>query len=206
MSPGFPMRPGVTPSGGCSTASATQLIGELPGYVGPQLARLIPSLTAVDLTAADAEDGQQLLFDAVAELLRHIARGHPLVLVVDDVHWIDPASRDLLRYVASNLRRIPILLVAAFRPEDSTTERDLVAQLGRLAADRVVLERLPAATTTEIASILLGDAAAAADLDRIARDSDGNPLFIEELVAAAGSKGIPRDAPRPHAGAVHVAR
>src|SRR5207342_1095769 len=111
--------------------------------------RLIPSLTAVDLTAADAEDGQQLLFDAVTELLRHIAHGHRLVLVVDDVHWIDPASRDLLRYVASNLHRIPILLVAAFRPEDSTTERDLVAQLGRLAADRVVLERLPAATTTE---------------------------------------------------------
>ena len=50
------------------------LIGELPGYVGPQLAQLIPSLTAVDLTAADTEDGQQLLFDAVAELLRHIAR------------------------------------------------------------------------------------------------------------------------------------
>ena len=49
----------------------------------------------------------------------------------------------------------------------------------------------PRTATTEIASILLGDAAAAADLDRIAHDSDGNPLFIEELVAAAGSKGIP---------------
>ncbi len=167
------------------------VIGELPGYAGPQLARLIPSLTAVDLTGTTAEDGQQLLFDAVVDLLRHIARGRRLVVVIDDMHWIDPASRDLLRYVASKLRRIPMLLIPAFRPEDSTTERDLVAQLGRLAADRVVLERLPADRTTEIASILLGDAAAAADLDRITRASDGNPLFIEELAAAAGSKGIP---------------
>ena len=167
------------------------LIGELPGYVGPQLARLIPSLTAVDLTAATAEDGQQLLFDAVAEFLRHVARGRRLVLVVDDVHWIDPASRDLLRYVAVQpapdadpaRRRLPA--------RGRANERDLLAQLGRLAEDRLALERLPADTTTEIASILLGDAAAAADLDRIAHDADGNPLFVEELVAAAGSKGIP---------------
>ena len=140
---GVPYAPWSDALGWLLDTLGNAVIGELPGYVGPQLARLIPSLTSLDLTGATVEDGQQLLFDAVADLLRHVARGRRLVFIVDDMHWIDPASRDLLRYVASNLRRIPMLLVAAFRPEDSITEQDLVAQLGRLAADRVVLDRLP---------------------------------------------------------------
>jgi DNA-binding NarL/FixJ family response regulator len=166
------------------------VVEELPAHVGPQLARLIPSLTAVDLTSDQEADGQQLLFDAIVELLRHVGAKRPLVVVVDDVHWIDPASRDVLRYVASNLRRIPIMLVVAYRGEE-VVERDLLAQLGRLADDRLALDRLPEAATTEIASILLGDEADADALERITRDADGNPLFVEELVAAVEAKGMP---------------
>ncbi|MET0134377.1 MAG: ATP-binding protein, partial [Kibdelosporangium sp.] len=54
-----------------------------------------------------------LVCNAALLLVTRLAADEPVVLVVDDVHWIDPASRDVLRYVASNLRRIPILLVVA---------------------------------------------------------------------------------------------
>ena len=166
------------------------VVDELPPVVAAQLGRLIPSLALTE-PVADDDGGQQLLFEAVVTLLRRAATRMPLVLVVDDMHWIDPASRELLRHVAGNLRRVPILLVVAFRVEDSAAERDLIAHLGRLGEERVTLERLPDDTTAEIATLLLGGDAPTADVERIAHDAGGNPLFVEELVAAAGTKGIP---------------
>ena len=65
-----------------------------------------------------------------ARILRHV--------VVDDVQWIDPVSAALLRYVAFNLRRTPILLVAAYRPEDSGGEREV---LGRRRHRRLMVGR-----------------------------------------------------------------
>jgi DNA-binding CsgD family transcriptional regulator/tetratricopeptide (TPR) repeat protein len=167
------------------------VVGELPRSVAAQLARLIPSLEAAEPTAGDDEEGQRLLFEAVVELLARTAASRELVLVVDDVHWIDPASRGLLRYVAGNLRRVPILLVAAYRAEDSGAERELIAQLGRLCDDRISLERLSRESTSELAANLLDPDPVAADVERIAGEAEGNPLFVEELVAAAGTRGIP---------------
>ncbi|MDQ1380837.1 MAG: hypothetical protein QOJ71_1556, partial [Actinomycetota bacterium] len=133
----------------------------------------------------------RLLFEAVVELLARTAAARDLVLVVDDVHWIDPASRGLLRYVTANLRRVPILLVVAYRTEDSRAERELIAQLGRLCDDRISLERLSRASTSELAANLLGPDPVAADVERIAGEAEGNPLFVEELVAATGVQAIP---------------
>jgi DNA-binding CsgD family transcriptional regulator len=166
-----------------------EIVGELPGTAAALLGHLLPSLA----TAApdDAGDGPHLLFESVVELLRLIATKTRLVLVIDDVHWVDPASRELLRYVAGNLRRIPILLVVAYRAEQQSGERELFAQLGRLAEEHIELDRLPDDTTTEIATILLGGDAPPTEIERITHDAGGNPLFVEELVAAASSTGIP---------------
>jgi DNA-binding CsgD family transcriptional regulator len=170
------------------------VVDDLPPGMAARLGRLLPSLALTEPeagSAADDDGGQHLLFEAVVELLRRVAADRPLVVVVDDLHWVDPASRELLRHVAGNLRRVPILVIAAFRAEDSAPERDLIAHLSRLAVDRIALDRLPEESTAEIATQLLGDGAAAADVARIARDAEGNPLFVEELVAAAGTQGIP---------------
>ncbi len=163
-------------------AAGPEVVDELPRRIRAQLGRLIPQLATESEEAED--DGQHLLFEAVVEVLRRVARQTSLVLVVDDVHWIDPASAELLRYVAANLRRIPMLLVAAFRAEDAITTRELVGQLARLAERRVSLERLADDVSAEIASYLLGPDADATDVERIARDAGGVPLFVEELVAA----------------------
>jgi DNA-binding CsgD family transcriptional regulator len=164
-------------------------IDELPGTVAARLGHLLPSLATS--APAETDDGPHLLFESVVELLRAVATKTSLVLVIDDVHWIDPASRELLRYIAGNLRRIPILLVVAYRAEEQAGQRELFAQLGRLAHEHIELDRLPDATTTEIAMILLGGDAPPDEIERIARDADGNPLFVEELVAATSSTGIP---------------
>jgi DNA-binding CsgD family transcriptional regulator len=161
---------------------------ELPEGVRLQLARLMPQLGVAP--PDDDDGGQHMLFEAVVALLGHAAARSQLVLVIDDMHWIDPASRELLRYVAAHLRRAPILLVVAFRPEDSASERDLIAQLGRLAQRRIALERLPDEETSELAGLLIDDGDDA-DLDDIVRNSDGNPLFVEELAAARNDDRMP---------------
>ncbi|MGQ0825501.1 MAG: helix-turn-helix transcriptional regulator [Actinomycetota bacterium] len=156
-----------------------------------RLGRLVAHL-ATDEPVTDKEDGQQQLFEAVVQLLAHTAEQSPLALVVDDVHWIDPASSELLRYVAGNLRRVPILLIAAYRPEDAASERELISQLGRLARHRIALEGLNEDAAAEMGAYLLGGGAArATDLERIVRDADGNPLFVEELVAAVDDIRVP---------------
>ena len=80
---------------------------------------------------------------------------------------------------------------SAYRTEDSRAERELIAQLGRLCDDRISLERLSRESTSELAANLLGPDPVAADVERIAGEAEGNPLFVEELVAATGVQGIP---------------
>ena len=167
---------------------------DLPSRVRSQIARLLPhlSLDEADAGGGDESGGQHLLFEAVVELLAHVASHTRLVLVVDDLHWVDPASRELIRYVANNLGRAPILLVVTCRVEDAAAERDLIAQLARLATRQIALTPLAEDSTAEMAEILLGPDASPADIRRIARDADGNPLFVEELVAALGTTGVPQ--------------
>ncbi len=163
----------------------------LPEVVRGQLARLLPQLGPQAPSDEAEEAGQHLLFEAVVELLRYVATRTKLVLLIDDVHWIDPASRELLRYVAANLRRAPALLVVAYRPEDSASERALLAQLGRLGRHRITLQPLPGDAAEEMAALLLGEDARPADIQRIAQDADGNPLYVEELVAALDEERVP---------------
>jgi DNA-binding CsgD family transcriptional regulator len=166
-------------------------IDALPVSVRAQLARLIPEFAAPGAEATTDDSGQHLLFEAVVHLLAHAARHAPLVVFVDDIHWIDPASRELLLYVANNLRRLPIVLVVAYRVEEAAADRDLIARLARLSTHRVTLGPLRNEQAAEMAGELLGAGADVGDLDRIARDAEGNPLFVEELVAAHGTSRIP---------------
>ena len=84
-----------------------------------------------------------------------------------------------------------MLLIAAFRAEDTTLDRELIAQVARLAERRIELERLAEDPSAEMAAYLLGPDADTAEIERIAHDAGGNPLFVEELVAAVGTAAIP---------------
>ena len=167
---------------------------DLPRRVRSEIARLLPhlSLDETDSGGADESGGQPLLFEAVVELLTHVALRRRLVLVIDDLHWVDPASSELIRYVAHNLGRVPILLVVTYRAEDATSKRDLIAELARLATHQIALTPLAVDSTAEMAEILLGPEASPDDVRRIARAADGNPLFVEELVAALGATDVPQ--------------
>ena len=165
------------------------VVDQLPAAVRAHLGRLAPQVGPA--AAPDDGDGQQGFFEAIVQLLTAVGRAQPMIVIVDDVQWIDPMSRELLRYVAFNLRRVPILLVVAYRPEDAGGARDLLAQLARVSTGRLELTGLTDAAATEMVTALLGPDADTRRVARIVGEAGGNPLFVEELVAAGDEDPVP---------------
>jgi DNA-binding CsgD family transcriptional regulator/tetratricopeptide (TPR) repeat protein len=163
---------------------------------GPErarLARLLPELgePAVVPAGEGDGDGRAMLFEAIVEALHRAASRRRLMCVVEDVHWIDRASRDVLLFVARNMRRLPLLLVVTSRPSTKPDVRDLFGQLERLGATRVDLRPLPDAEAADVASILTGEPVDAPAVRAVVQRAEGVPLFLEELVAALGDDALP---------------
>ena len=139
-----------------------------------------------------ADDGRLQLFEAVASLLGELAAGTPLLVVLEDLHWADRSSRDLLRYLLARLVSVdePIVVVASYRADDLHRRhplRPLLAELVRLpGVDRLALEPLPdpdvEALVRELAAASGGVAAGTVE-DVVAR-AEGNAFYAEELLAA----------------------
>ncbi len=160
---------------------------ELPD--GDDLAEILPSLRRAGASPSHVADDRYRAHRAMRGLLDVLARERPLVLALDDLHWSDPASIDL---VAALLRRGPdaaVLLVLAFRPGQAP-ER-LAAALASPAVTRISLAPL----TERDAALLLGDV----DASAIFASAGGNPFYLEQLARVAphdvaageGAGGIP---------------
>lgn len=126
------------------------------------------------------------LFWEVRRLLESLAGEKPVVLFIDDAHWAEPMLLDLLDHVADLSRGAPILLLCTARPE-MLEERPSWGG-GKLNATTVLLEPLGANEAEALVDQLgngLGEAARA----RVVAASEGNPLFLEEMVALARERG-----------------
>src|SRR5215216_2588333 len=133
---------------------------------------------------------------AVRRFLEVLAERHPLVVVVDDLHWARPALLDLLEQVVALAREAPILLVAVARPE--LLEQRPGWSGGRLNASTMLLEPLGDEESATLLEHLADGAALPADAtDRITSTAEGNPLFLEELLAMLIEEGrLQRDGQR----------
>ena len=122
------------------------------------------------------------LFYEVRRLFERIASHRPLIVVLDDLHWAEPTLLDLLDHIADLSREAPIVLFCIARPE-LLEERPSWAG-GKLNATTALLEPLPLAASMQLVERLASrlDAAARA---RVVAASEGNPLFLEEMVALA---------------------
>ncbi|HEX8930489.1 MAG TPA: AAA family ATPase, partial [Actinomycetota bacterium] len=119
---------------------------------------------------------------AVRRLFEALARGRPLAVVVDDLHWAEPALLDLLEHVARFARDAPILLVGTARPELLEDRPDW--GVGGPEVTVLPLEPLGEDECGRLIGNLLGGAGVSTGAAAtIARAAGGNPLFIEELVA-----------------------
>jgi DNA-binding CsgD family transcriptional regulator/tetratricopeptide (TPR) repeat protein len=169
------------------------------GLVGPswpEVARLLPALGEPDRIGMSDQAAQARLFELLLGLLGRLSEQAPLVLVVEDLHWADRSTRDLLAFLVRNLRRERLLLVITYRNDEPSQERlgPYLAELDRGGpVQRLELPRLDRGETGAQLVGILGAAPAAELVDAVFARSEGNPFFTEELLAAvrAGSSELP---------------
>jgi predicted ATPase/class 3 adenylate cyclase len=125
---------------------------------------------------------------AVRKLFEALARARPLVVVLDDVHWAEPTFLDLVEHVMGSARDVPLLVVCLARPElmdarpswQAPSDNATIVRLEPLAEDeaRVLLERAPRDAVVEEATGR-----------RVLEAAEGNPLFLEQLLAMQAEHG-----------------
>jgi predicted ATPase len=138
---------------------------------------------------------RQLLFAAVVEALDAASRREPLLLVVEDVHWADPASLRLLRTVVDAVPALPVALVITCRDDPGEAAPEVRERLAELPTSvrRVELAGLDRAAVATLVARVAGGPAPVAAGDLWAR-TGGNPFFVREVVRlllAQGEAGSP---------------
>jgi predicted ATPase len=181
------------------------LVGDLGasavrGLVGPSwpvLARLLPALGEPQAGGGPPDQAAQArLFELLLGMLARLSQQMPVTLVVEDLHWADRSTRDLMTFLARNLRRERLLVVVSYRNDEPGTDwlGPYLAVLDRSGhAQRVELSRLDRAETLAQLVGIVGAAPPAELVDAVFGRSEGNPYFTEELLGSirAGSGELP---------------
>jgi class 3 adenylate cyclase len=144
--------------------------------------RLRATIGLTDETAPAEET-----FWAVRRLFEAVARDRPLVAVVEDVHWAEPMLVDLLEYIVSFCAAAPIYLLCLARPE--LLERRSSWAAPHPNRSLLVLEELSEPAARELVESLASGELRRADAERIVQTAEGNPLFLEQLVATQAERG-----------------
>ena len=175
---------------------AAWIAGLLPGGDVGELAALVPELGSLT-SGGDPEVARGRLFGLVLVLLEQLAAEQPVVLVIEDLHWTDQSTGELLAFLVRNLREAAVLLVATFRSDElgqAGPVRRLVAELGRLdGVTRLELERLPRGQVAAQLEAILGQPPDPAIVRKVYERGGGNPLFTEVLLDSDGmlTPGLP---------------
>ena len=126
--------------------------------------------------------------EVTAALIRELTGGRATVLVLEDLHWADEATLDVLRLLARKVQAVPALVLASYRSDELDRGHPLMLVLGELATTRTV-SRLEVAPLSAGA---VGELAEphAIDANDLYRQTNGNPFFVTEVLAA-GTSEIP---------------
>lgn len=154
-----------------------------------QLARLLPDFVTDGATRQEASGERTGLFEAMLDLLRAIAEDRPTIVVVEDMHWSDASTCDVLTHLFNRVESERLLFICTLRTGESDPSDTVSTWLRTIAGSRMaeVLELPPLtrAETREQVAAISGEIIEGAVLSMIFERSGGNPFFVEELVAAA---------------------
>jgi class 3 adenylate cyclase/tetratricopeptide (TPR) repeat protein len=166
---------------------ASELIDQLGPAADPDVEIRVRSVVGeVDpsLRALDASGMEREQLWGLGHLVKEKAVGQPLLVIVDDLHWADDRTLELLEQLAAHLRDVPLLTVVAGRTEPP-------GWLSRFAsATTLRLRPLSRAQAECLAEALVGGPLAAEAREFFADMAKGNPLYLRELVATARSQGM----------------
>ncbi|MDQ3628748.1 MAG: AAA family ATPase [Actinomycetota bacterium] len=153
--------------------------------------RLMPGRRLPDVHSADGRRVDRTeLFEAVHAALDHVGRDAPLLLVVEDVHWADQSTRELLSFLFARRFGARVSLVVSYRSDDLHRRHPLRATAAEWTrasgVRRIVLAPLPDSDVRHLVRSLHPGSLRESDLHLLVERAEGNAFFAEELVAAAG--------------------
>ena len=185
-------------------ADQITILEERLAQVDPALLPRLPLLGAMlglpvtdtELTASfDAKLRKESLESLLLDCMKQRTHGSAILLVLEDAHWIDPLSDDLLEVIGRLAADLPVMIVLAYRPPQ--VERLLGTRVGNLFHfTQVALSDLPAEEIEQMVALKLGQtygesfAITPELLRQIAARSEGNPFYIEELLNYLRDRGI----------------
>jgi DNA-binding SARP family transcriptional activator len=138
--------------------------------------------------AASPQQKREMTFAALLDQLDGLAANGPVLIVFEDIHWIDPTSLDLLDRTVARAADLPVLLVITSRPELRPS------WLGQPHVTMLALNRLGRRDSAEIiGSVAAGKALPEAVVEQVLARTDGVPLFIEELTSSLLESGALRE-------------
>lgn len=171
-------------TGWCDPLSAPRPLGPLIDML-PQL----PDAQSAALRAVIAAGHSEAIY---TRLLEAFSDGHRWACVIEDAHWADGATLDLVRFLARRVTSLPVLLIVSYRDDDIGPEHPLAVVLGDMsnhAVTRIALEPLSAEAVRLLA------AGSGVNADRLHGLTGGNPFYVTEVLAAGvdGADGaLPR--------------
>lgn len=187
--------------------------GALPALLGPsrgELARLMPEVRArpdripmegsgdgrdagPSRAVTDDRFAQVRLFELVLGVLDRLANVAPVVVVIEDLQWADPSTRDLLAFLARNLREERVLLVSTIRTDELDPHRAFMAYLAEVErserVDRVDLARFDHDDLVRLMADGLGRTPDPEFVDRTLERTGGNPFYAEQVLAVSRETG-----------------
>jgi predicted ATPase len=199
----LPYLPFVEAVGNRLAEEDTAALRDALGPTAGELAQLFPRLADGPPTAPAGDPGQAKLrlFESVVTLPELWARDRGLLLVLDDVHWADGSTRELLDYAARRLVRSRMMLLATYRSDELDRQHPLTrtVQAWRKAglADTVAVTAMTPTDVAEMIAAILNTEEVGADLAAfVGARAEGNPFVLEEMLREALDRGeiVPTDA------------
>ena len=161
--------------------------------IGPELQGFLPGHPQVTLDPHWT--GQAGMFEAFRVVVEQLAEQAPVVLVIEDLHWADRSTLDLVTWLARNLAGSRVLFVGTYRSDEmrrSHPLRPVLAELSRLPqVERIDVQPLTDHEVAELLTAIHGGPVAPDVARQVADRSEGNPFFVEELFAGSADDGVP---------------
>jgi DNA-binding SARP family transcriptional activator len=157
----------------------------------PELREMRPNLPPYHPLPPDEERAR--LLTSLAEVIRHCAQGGPLVVLLDDLHWADPSTLQLVHHLARQAGDQSLLLAGAYRSTRVDAQHPLAAMRGHLARQQVLVDLPLSAFRQEdvelLLRILVSEGPGEALARQLYRETEGHPYFVAEVLRTLVQEG-----------------
>jgi DNA-binding CsgD family transcriptional regulator/tetratricopeptide (TPR) repeat protein len=196
---GIPLAPLIDVLRGLARSTPPEELDRLLGPARREFARLLPELDPAVLTSASQEGSATQLLEHVLGLITRLATQRPLLLVVEDLHWADRSTRDLVVFLVQTLRELDVLLLLTYRSDELHRRhplRPLITAWDRVrTVERIEVGRFGREEVAAQLQAIRNTTPTPQFADVVFERSQGNAFLVEEIVAAVDGGADPGDLP-----------